>query len=430
MKIRIIICLSLILFFCFQSIGFGKPVTAQEYFNHAAVLYISGEIKGALKNLDIALKIDPGNAAAWQLKSSILREQKVIDIKGGVGVVGKPTIVSYSLGFLLLALLLALVGLLFYLGMAYKGMLTAYKDKILEKIGVRKRTLVCFKCKAKLPQEEEFCPYCGTRVGLKMWHSISGEQELWYAKLGWTKNPFNLDCHPELYTGYKTKVKEILEKISARSGHVLIVGPLGIGKTTLLRWLATYLPKELRPVYISRPPQEFNQLVRFIIQSMGFTPKGASEYDIYNLDKLRRKLGKGLVLLIDEAHEFTVEIERPLRTLGDLDEVVLVMAGLPETVGKLKHEIRPLYERLVLEVSLSNLEIEDLKELIKVRIEDAGGTGTHPFNSDALNKIYKISKGNSRTALKLCDGAVTQAINRGEDIIGAKLIGKMKGAEE
>ena len=268
----------------------------------------------------------------------------------------------------------------------------------------------------------ESCPHCGEKLGAKMWSAVSAGQKMWYEKMHWRKNPFTLDIHSTLVTGYKDEVKGILEKINARSGHVLVVGDLGVGKTTTLRWLCSNMPRELNPIYIPRPPQDFDQLIRFISDSIGFAPKNAGDYNIYNLNRFCRKFAKGLVLLIDEAHEFTVEMERPLRTLGDLGDVILVLGGLPETVEKLKKEILPLYERLVLTVHLQHLRFEDLSELIRMRIEEAGGAGLTPFTATAVQKIFELSGGVPRKALKLCDHAVTLAINAGEDKIDPAMI--------
>ena len=211
--------------------------------------------------------------------------------------------------------------------------------------------------------------------------------------------------------------------------NVLIVAAGEPHSKPLLRWLASYLANDALAVYIPRPPQEFSQLIWVIVEAMGISPRQLAKLDIYHLNELRKKTGKSLVILMDEAHEFTIDIERPLRTLGDMDEVNLVLAGLPETVDKFKNEIRPLYERLVLEISLEKLEKEDIRALIKTRIENAGGEDVHPFDESAIQKIYELSKGNPRATIKLCDWAVTKAICAREDKITAEIFEELKNAK-
>ena len=173
-------------------------------------------------------------------------------------------------------------------------------------------------------------------------------------------------------------------------------------------------------IYVPRPPQEFSQLIKLIVEKMGVPQKEADAYDIYHLQALRKRVGKPLIILMDEAHEFTLEIEKPLRTLGDLDDVKLVMAGLPETVEKFQKEIRPLFERLVLNINLKPFDYRTVKDLVKARIEHFGGEGVAPFTEDALQAIYEITGGVPRKVIKACDWAVTHAIANGVNIIDAK----------
>ncbi|MDD5594067.1 MAG: ATP-binding protein [Candidatus Margulisbacteria bacterium] len=422
---RKIIVLGLLIAIGWHAPGFGEQPTAQKYFDQATTQYLVGDLKAALNSVDRALEISRNFRGARKLKDSILREMKLREMGLVPRAAGtpikmppievappatrevqppaapaaspKPAPTNWLVwtGFIL--------GLAFIL---FSGIFLA----------VFVRRLLIQEAENKAGEEEA--------GGLKVLKAISEDQRLWYQKMGWHNNPFTLDVHPELLTGYEKEVKEVLGKVNSHSGHILITGPLGIGKTTLLRWLAGKLPKaDYHTVYIPRPPIEFNQLVAHIFQSLGYSYEQAKkESDLYNLGQLRKKMKKYLVLLLDEAHEFTIEIERPLRTLGDIDGVNLVMAGLPETLDKLRNEIQPLYERLVLKITLDHLEFEEFKELIKVRVESVGGRGSRPFTAAALEKIFEISRGNPRQAIKLCDNAVSEAIEQCVEIIGPELI--------
>ncbi|MFA6431541.1 MAG: AAA family ATPase [Candidatus Margulisiibacteriota bacterium] len=442
----------------------ANNASAIHYYNQATTQYLVGDLKKALNSVQKSLKLNPDDKGAKELKKSIMRElgikyivkktpdpeatkkasieaylsegKNLYDLESyakAEEIFGKVLVLDpnqkeallflesvrgkldekakwrfYALFFITVIVAGSILTLLYFL--------VDQVRKLYKKNLINSNDNYCFNCKSKLPPRVSVCPNCGVQVGLKIWSAISNEQNRWYKKLNWKSNPFTLDIHPELFTGKEKQVKEILEKIKAQSGHILIVGPLGIGKTTLLRWLSNQLPRsDYYAIYISRPPVDFSELTRHIFNTLGWDY--AKESNFYNLDMIRQKLNKRLIIFLDEAHEFTVEIERPLRTLGDIDGVKLVLAGLPETVEKLRTEIQPFYERLVLKITFDHLEYHELIDLIKARIESVHGVGTHPFTESALKKVYEISGGNPRRALKLCDNAVTTAINKGEDNI-------------
>ncbi|MCU0640460.1 MAG: AAA family ATPase [Candidatus Margulisbacteria bacterium] len=457
----------------------AAELSAREHFNRGSVKYLYGDLAAAEKELRAALALEPQLAGASQLLKNVLNEkarlqaaqpspasfkarmineylaagkfhfqrqeltEAAVLFKGALAadsgnkeareyldritrVLAEREAATQREYWLALA---GLVAALLVLATALPLLLFVFKRDWLDHSFIRRAERRCGKCHARLSAKADFCPNCGARLGSNVWNAVSRERLVWYQQHHWKHNPFSLDIYPELFTGYQREIKKILEKVSAESGHVLITGPLGIGKTTMLRWLATS-GQDFHPVYIARPPQDFSQVIRLIAQSLGLTAEQAARYDIYSLDSLRRQIDRNLVLLLDEAHEFSIEIERPLRTLGDLDRVKLVMAGLPETKEKIKNEIRPLYERLVLSIDLDRLDNASLGELIKVRIENSGGRGTEPFTDDALDQVYALAQGNPRTALKICDWAVTRAINTGAAKINAEIVAAYgKGGE-
>ena len=456
-----ILTLAVMLIIALQVSALGAQPSAQDYFDKASVEYLLGNFDKAFNYLQNSLELKPNDPGALELKRSIMREKssfnqtlksnlaagkkllaqgeyaKAADVFNSVLILApnnpealrvmaeievrlkerdteKRLIFIQAAGFFAIGVIA-----LCWLFIRTRRHLKKWTN--LQPVTPHKVT-ECFNCHEKIAPNSDICPNCGAYIGSVIRAAITKEQKLWYKKTGWRKNPFTLDIHPELFTGYRNQIKQVLEKVAARSGHILITGQLGVGKTTLLRWLTNYLRADCFAVYIPRPLQSIDEVIRLVYQYIGYRPKNDDEYDIYHLDKLRRSLGKSLVLLLDEAHEFSIDIERPLRTLGDLDDVKLVMAGLPETVDKLKNEIQPLYERLVLSITLEHLSFDELKELIRVRIENCGGNGTHPFTAAALEKIMEISKGIPRPAIKLCDAAVTRAINIGEDTISAETV--------
>lgn len=70
----------------------------------------------------------------------------------------------------------------------------------------------------------------------------------------------------------------------------------------------------------------------------------------------------------------------------------------------------------------TNLEFDGLKNFIRTRIEASGGNDSKPFTDSALEKIFELSKGNPKTALKICDWSISKAIEMEESKITSELI--------
>jgi general secretion pathway protein A len=408
----------------------AEPSAQDQQYEKATLQYLTGDLAGAAANLRAILKVDPRFPGAAELLNSILREQglKAVPVPGPVTAPApaapppetpRPAPLETGANAERLSLLIGLGGA----ALAAIVVLSATRRLRPSKAKPGRR---CFSCGAEISLNIDHCQNCGAWIGAKMQLSISKAQKNWYKRMGWRSNPFTLDFHPELFTGFKEEVKLILEKVSAQSGHILITAPLGAGKTTLLRWLSNQLVVDCLTVYIPRPPQEFTQLIKLIVEKMGVPQHQAVAYDIYHLTDLRKRVGKPLIILMDEAHEFTLEIEKPLRTLGDLDDVKLIMAGLPETAEKFHAEIRPLYERLVLNINLKPIDLAAAKELIAARIEHFGGERTTPFTDEALQTVYEVSGGIPRRVIKACDWAVTRAIEKGEHLITGQMVEDLK----
>jgi general secretion pathway protein A len=428
---RIFLAGFLLILSCWTAGAAVQQLTPDQYYERATLQYLTGDLSAATNNLRALLKISPRYPGAQELLNSIMRE-KGLKIKPLPRPEPEPVLTTTTtlppprkladliseqfrltiIGFAGAAAAVFLIWLITF---------SAGEAK-------RKRQRYCFNCGAQISLNIDQCPNCGAWIGAKMQMSISKAQRTWYKKLGWRRNPFTLDIHPELFTGFKDEVKAILEKLASESGHILITAPLGSGKTTILRWLLNQLVLDSFAIYVPRPPQEFKQLIKLIVEKMGVPQKEADNYDIYHLQALRKRVGKPLIILMDEAHEFTLEIEKPLRTLGDLDDVKLVMAGLPETVEKFQKEIRPLFERLVLNINLKPFDYRTLKDLVKARIEHFGGEGVAPFTEDALQAIYEITGGVPRKVIKACDWAATRAIATGRSVIDAQLLEELKQA--
>ncbi|MBU0502024.1 MAG: hypothetical protein KJ811_02110, partial [Candidatus Margulisbacteria bacterium] len=106
--------------------------------------------------------------------------------------------------------------------------------------------------------------------------------------------------------------------------------------------------------------------------------------------------------------------------LGDLPNMYLVMAGLPQAREKLKRDLPALFDRIVETVLLGALSLPETTQLILNRIKNSSGDGLGPFTVAAVEKIFDMSYGIPRSILKICDWVVTQAVRANKIAIDVK----------
>ena len=390
-----------------------KAERASELFAQGERLFARGEYEEAERNFRQVLELLPGHQRSTDYLKKIREETRevpeppVFVPQVTAPAPEGPAKIINELLLLGGAFLLVLLYILIRLGYS-----------IFKRKSAESRMQVCPDCKTRNPEDAEFCQRCGTR--LRAWTVISGTKRKWFSKFRWKGNPFTLDVIPSLFTGYSAQVEAIMDKLSTRSGHILVYGEKGVGKTTLLRWLSENLKKDNHAIYIARPPINFSDMLRCIADELKV--KGHKRTcSLYELEELIKNAKKPVIILLDEAHEVTAEVEQQMRSLGDIEGVNHVLAGLPECREKLKKDSPPFFDRVVLETYIDHLSVEETRDLIRKRIEAVGGEGVKPFTAEAIENIFKMSKGRPRMILKVCDWVIAEAIKNDLDVIGVEV---------
>ncbi len=432
----------LLLLFC--AAAFAQ--TADEMYERAVNKYFLGENESAIYYLNEALKEDPSHAKSRQLLGEIQREAGVVTppqlpSTTHVVEVEKPRIektVTPRRERLVKAVMVASPLLVVTKEVvplvrtaSARSFLFSYFVSIILFVAIiliilfawhmRRRFsyVQCYECKMMNPTEREFCKKCGARMRHP---SLTEEQDVWFKKFGWKKNPFTLDIIPNAFAGHRAEIAIINEKLHSLSGHILITGGIGTGKTTLLQWLEKHLSQKFDAIYVSRPPKRPEDLIDMVAATINNKTYITRSYSLYDFQKLCRKHRKNILLLIDEAHEFNAEFEQYLRSIGDISNVFLVMAGLPQTREEMKRCLPALFDRIVEQLVLGALTLDETKELIQKRINNAGGQGLGPFSNSVIEEIFKIAEGIPRRILKLADWLVARATRENELAIDERQI--------
>jgi len=240
-----------------------------------------------------------------------------------------------------------------------------------------------------------------------------------YVKLfEWNENPFTFKIMPSLFVGCMKEIENMLEGIRGNEKFSILLGPTGSGKTTLLKFITDKFDGK-NIFYLSKPPKNpedwINILKNFIGSGMFEKVFSRKNLNLYNLGEWanRRIKKRRIVLLLDEGHEATTETLEWIRTLTDqIDNLSIVIAGLPKLEDMLSENLETLTRRVSTRVELTNLTKSETRELIKKRIEWVGGKDIHPFTHETFEIIYEKTGGFPREVIKVCNNLVQKAIER------------------
>lgn len=238
----------------------------------------------------------------------------------------------------------------------------------------------------------------------------------WLSEMNWKENPFTLKIFPSLFTGYEEDVKNLIYHVKEGHKFALVLGATGSGKTTFLRFLKKELSSRRKVVYLSKPPKT-NEIVDIFLNI--FRPSffrrlfgiNISLHELSGYLNKKMNQSQSLLLLIDEGHEASLETLEWLRTLTDqVENLQLIIAGLNSLEDYLNDNLETLLSRVTTKIELSTLTIDEVKDLIRKRIEKMGGNDIKPFNEKIIEEIYEKTGGFPREVLKICDKLVTHSI--------------------
>ncbi|MBI2583497.1 MAG: AAA family ATPase [Candidatus Aenigmarchaeota archaeon] len=254
-----------------------------------------------------------------------------------------------------------------------------------------------------------------------------GSYQSWMSSLGFSRNPFSFEILPEALVGYKQQTAELEDAVLSGNKIILLLGPTGSGKTTVLKWLSKRLAGTRHVIYLPKPPlnpDNFIDILNPYFESGFFRKKRAKS--IYQLpefiaEQQKRRKMKYLLIICDEAHEASDEVLKWMRVLGDnVDGMVLILAALPRFERDLGERLETLRKRISVKIGVLSLTKEETLQLIDRRMAHAGGKNI--FTQDAIDYIYEQSTGFPREILRLCDSAMRKAHESGAAAISRSII--------
>jgi general secretion pathway protein A len=207
---------------------------------------------------------------------------------------------------------------------------------------------------------------------------------------------------------------EIIFGINARKGFMVLTGEVGLGKTTISRRIMNIVgEKGVETSLVFYTGFQDVELIREINRDFGQNLESLLFSDqmkhLYDFLVMRNRQGKNCAIIIDDAQNLDSKSLELIRMISNLETgreklVQILLVGQPELVDLLdSEELRQLRSRIVIQKEVKALTPEELKDYLSFKMNLAGNRGQIRIQNAALNKIYKLTKGNFRQINLLMD---------------------------
>ncbi|MCX8084976.1 MAG: AAA family ATPase [Calditerrivibrio sp.] len=242
---------------------------------------------------------------------------------------------------------------------------------------------------------------------------------MYFEFYGFIEDPFKITPDPD-YMYLSSKHEEALELleygIKYRKGFITLVGEVGTGKSTLIRFLVRKYP-DYHISLILNPFLSPDELLYSIAKDFGIDislclNKGDVLQELTNFLVNTYKSNKNAVVIVDEAQNLSLESFEMIRQISNIelenDKLIqIILSGQTELETLLKkEELRQLNQRISVRATLKNFDFNDTENYIIHRINVAAGIRRYIFDKSAIKQIYKYTKGNPREINQICDKAL------------------------
>ncbi len=258
---------------------------------------------------------------------------------------------------------------------------------------------------------------------------------------GLKEEPFRLTPDPRflhLAEPHRTVLTGLVNSILLRKGVVVVSGPLGTGKTTILH--ATLHLLSSRAVasgptvsaFLLNPTLSREELLEAILEEFEVSCPTASKprrlAALHQMLLETQRRGGTAVLIVDEAHLLSPELLEEIRLLSNTDSyreklIQVILCGQPELVSLLaRPELRALQHRVASRCHLRALSQPETRAYVAERLHTAGLKGPSPFPTAALEAVFHYTQGNPRLINLVCDSSLTIGWNQAAKQIGPEII--------
>ncbi len=252
---------------------------------------------------------------------------------------------------------------------------------------------------------------------------------------GLKEYPFSLTPDPRFIVftpSYNELLASLYYGIEMAKGLIVLMGEVGTGKTTAIRWIIRRFDASVLAGYIFNPHLSIEEFYHHLTEMLGikdWTNKTELLAQMGKLLEERHRRGLRTVLIVDEAHELSDQVLEEIRLLLNFESdnakhLQIILTGQPELREKLKQtNLRQLKQRIALRCKMPALPtVDEVGHYITQRLQIAGSTKPNIFTLGAIDFIFQCSAGVPRQINNLCDNAMIAAYAANETTIGRAII--------
>jgi general secretion pathway protein A len=257
------------------------------------------------------------------------------------------------------------------------------------------------------------------------------------------EEPFRLTSDPRFFhlaEPHAAALATLVEAVMRRKGFILMTGPIGTGKTTVVHTALQILTERaatshpISSAFILNPTLSREEFLEMILTEFEIpctaTSKPARLAALQRMLLETQRKGGTSLLLVDEAHLLTSELLEEIRLLSNADTyqeklLQIVLCGQPELLGLLRRpELRALRQRVASSCSLRPLNFAEVRAYIAERLHSAGFRGTtSPFPPHVIEEIYLLTEGVPRLINLLCDTCLALGCKAHRPVLDRILVG-------
>ncbi len=254
---------------------------------------------------------------------------------------------------------------------------------------------------------------------------------------GFTEKPFSLLCDPAFL--YRSKSHGQASTMLSygllnQAGFTVITGPVGIGKTTLIRNALSDLPEDVVVGVISNTHPDMGNLLQWALLAFGQDYKSDNRVELYDwfLQFLQSEhaANRRVVLVIDEAQNLAPKDLEELRMLSNInaekDQILqLILLGQPQLRDMLRDpELLQFSQRVAVDYNIRPLDQQETALYIFNRCRVAGAKGGL-FTHAAAELIHFASRGVPRVINVICDTALVYAYGEQQQRVGEAIVARV-----